>query len=175
MIQIDPNSMGLKLAQRQRFPSIPGRNWLWGSETASGCWEEKLWCWEKMGVISKLQPPRHQINNLAWSGLLVFFWGEWICISSATKNQTLPLIQDELDSWFGGGNRVRFKTLVKSTALEIPLGKFMSDRCHLPWLATVRIVAPRIRTSKIPMPRRSFKVFKKLMRPDASWKTCGLN
>jgi hypothetical protein len=26
MIQIDPNSMGLKLAQRQRFPSIPGRN-----------------------------------------------------------------------------------------------------------------------------------------------------
>jgi hypothetical protein len=42
-------------------------------------------------------------------------------------------------------------------------------------MATVRIVAPRIRTSKIPMPRRSFKVFKKLMRPDASWKTCGLN
>lgn len=174
MIQIDPNSMGLKLAQRQRFPSIPGRNWLWGSETASGCWEKKLWCWEKMGVMSKLQPPRHQINNLAWSGLLVFFWGEWICISSATKKSTLPLIQDELDSWFGGGNRVRIQNLGEincpwDSTGEIHVRQMPSS------MATVRIVAPRIRTSKIPMPRRSFKVFKKLMRPDASWKTCGLN
>ena len=55
------------------------------------------------------------------------------------KIKTLPLIQDELDSWFGGGNRVRFKTLVKSTALEIPLGKFMSDRCHLPRLASQEV------------------------------------
>lgn len=27
------------------------------------------------------------------------------------QTQTLPLIQDELDSWFGGGNRVRIQNL----------------------------------------------------------------